>query len=108
MDAPGAAPDHQAILRRGGAGGVRARGSALCADRQAGRAIHRSASAGERRTLGPDAGKWDRYTGAAAAVAARRTAPEAAHAAAESRRAQLAAVGGERKKCAPCLIAAPF
>src|ERR1700730_9895323 len=108
MDAPGPAPDYQAIYRREGAGGVRARGAALCADRQAGRAVRRSASAGERRAGGPDAGKRHGHAGAAAAVAVRRTAFESAHAAAEDRRAQLGAVGGKRKKCAPCLIAASF
>src|SRR5947199_10001225 len=108
MDAPDASPDHQALSGRRGAGRVRARGAALCADRQAGGAVRRSASAGERRTGGPDARKRHGRTGTAAAIAARWTALETAHAAAQGRRAQLGAVGGKRKKCAPCLITPPF
>ena len=62
------------------AGRVRARGPALCADRQAGAAVRRSASQGERRARRSDARYRRDHAGAAAAVAAGRTASQAAHA----------------------------
>ena len=84
MDAAGAARDRQEILRGGFAGGVRARGAALRADRQAGAIVRRSASAGERRARRPDAGERRDDAGAAAAAVIGRPASQAAHAAAES------------------------
>src|SRR6185503_16641490 len=64
--------------------------TALCADRQARAAVRRPASARKRRTCRSGARYRRRDARAAVARAARRPAPEAAHAVGQGWRAQFA------------------
>ena len=88
VDASGAARDHQTLHREGAAGRVRARGTALRADREARAIVRRSPPPRERRACGHHARQRRDHAGAAAAAASWRAASQAAHADAEDGSAQ--------------------